>query len=393
MFDHNIFQENLVGVDFCERMVAETNPGVLELANRTEAPHAAEHGYRTIGDIMRSLNPLEGEFYREALQVSRSTREMFCLMEGRHVHPSTLYPGGVGHDRHGPAVHRLPDPADALRGVHEARRADARRPVRLLLRGPARLRGGRPAPRRPGLLGQPERPRALRLPVREHDQLGPEDVRQPRRDQGRRAAHQRPGRDQPRHPHPARLLLLRGLGRPGDVRDPRPAGQPGGPQAPVEPAHDPAARQAQLRRQVQLGHVAALVRRHRPPGRGHRRRPDRPAVGDRARRPGRLRLRQVDRAQRADQPAADDEQARGHASSGRSPGTRQARRCPTRSSGTAPGPTSRPTRRPARCTSSRRRWPRSGPGGPRPGSRSASRTRRTAAGSPRRSAACCRTTW
>ena len=96
MFDHNIFQENLVGVDFCEKMVAETNPGVLERANSTEAPHAGDHGYRTIGDIMRSLNPLEGEFYREALQVSRSTREMFCLMEGRHVHPSTLYPGGVG---------------------------------------------------------------------------------------------------------------------------------------------------------------------------------------------------------------------------------------------------------------------------------------------------------
>ena len=96
MFDHNIFQENLVGVDYCERMVKETNPGVLERANSTEAPHAADHGYRTIGDIMRSLNPLEGEFYREALQMSRSTREMFCLMEGRHVHPSTLYPGGVG---------------------------------------------------------------------------------------------------------------------------------------------------------------------------------------------------------------------------------------------------------------------------------------------------------
>src|SRR5688500_7422395 len=96
MFDHNIFQENLVGVDFCEKMVAETNPRVLEQANRTEAPHADAHGYRTIGDIMRSLNPFTGEFYREALQVSRWTREMFCLMEGRHVHPSTLYPGGVG---------------------------------------------------------------------------------------------------------------------------------------------------------------------------------------------------------------------------------------------------------------------------------------------------------
>ena len=96
MFDHNIFQENLVGVDYCEKMVGETNPGVLERANNTEAPHAADHGYRTIGNIMRSLNPFTGEFYREALQVSRMTREMFCLMEGRHVHPSTLYPGGVG---------------------------------------------------------------------------------------------------------------------------------------------------------------------------------------------------------------------------------------------------------------------------------------------------------
>jgi hydrogenase large subunit len=96
MFDHNIYQENLVGVDYCARMVSETNPGVLDLADRTESPNAAAHGFKSIGDIMRSLNPLEGEFYREALQTSRLTREMFCLMEGRHVHPSTLYPGGVG---------------------------------------------------------------------------------------------------------------------------------------------------------------------------------------------------------------------------------------------------------------------------------------------------------
>jgi len=96
MFDHNIFQENLVGVDYCEKMVAETNPGVLDRANRTPAPQEEAHGYKYIGDIMRALNPLSGEFYREALQVSRYTREMFCLMEGRHVHPSTLYPGGVG---------------------------------------------------------------------------------------------------------------------------------------------------------------------------------------------------------------------------------------------------------------------------------------------------------
>ncbi|HKW74736.1 MAG TPA: nickel-dependent hydrogenase large subunit [Terriglobales bacterium] len=96
MFDHNLFQDNLVGVDFCEQMVKETNPGVLARAETTEAPHADLHGYRTIADIMRSLNPFTGEYYREALVMSRLTREMFCLMEGRHVHPSTLYPGGTG---------------------------------------------------------------------------------------------------------------------------------------------------------------------------------------------------------------------------------------------------------------------------------------------------------
>ncbi|GER91111.1 hydrogenase [Dictyobacter vulcani] len=96
MFDHCLYQDNLVGVDFCEQMVKETNPGVLAKAEHTEAPHAHLHGYRTIADIMRSLNPFTGEFYRESLQMSRTTREKFCLMEGRHVHPSTLYPGGVG---------------------------------------------------------------------------------------------------------------------------------------------------------------------------------------------------------------------------------------------------------------------------------------------------------
>jgi hydrogenase large subunit len=96
MFDHNIFQDNLLMVDFCENMVRETNPSVWEKAKTTEAPHAADHGYRTIADIMTALNPFTGDFYRETLHVSRYTREMFNLMEGRHVHPSTLYPGGVG---------------------------------------------------------------------------------------------------------------------------------------------------------------------------------------------------------------------------------------------------------------------------------------------------------
>jgi hydrogenase large subunit len=96
IFDHTIFQDNLVFVDFCEQMVRDTNPSVMAKAETTEAPHADIHGYRTIADIMRSFNPFDGATYREALVMSRITREMCCLMEGRHVHPSTIYPGGVG---------------------------------------------------------------------------------------------------------------------------------------------------------------------------------------------------------------------------------------------------------------------------------------------------------
>ncbi len=96
MFDHTIFQDNLVFVDFCEQMVKDTNPSLLAKAEQTPAPQASVHGHRTIADIMRSFNPFTGATYKEALLMSRVTREMFCLMEGRHVHPSTLYPGGTG---------------------------------------------------------------------------------------------------------------------------------------------------------------------------------------------------------------------------------------------------------------------------------------------------------
>jgi hydrogenase large subunit len=96
LFDHTLFQDNLVFVDFCEAMVKETNPSLLARAENTEARNAGIHGYRTIADVMRAFNPFEGEVYKQALKVSRTTREMFCIMEGRHVHPSTIYPGGVG---------------------------------------------------------------------------------------------------------------------------------------------------------------------------------------------------------------------------------------------------------------------------------------------------------
>src|SRR4029078_5752707 len=43
MFDRNLYQDNLVGVDFCEQMVRETNPSVLAKAEVTGSPHAKDH--------------------------------------------------------------------------------------------------------------------------------------------------------------------------------------------------------------------------------------------------------------------------------------------------------------------------------------------------------------
>src|SRR4029450_87429 len=94
MFDHAIFHDGMAKVDFCEQMVKETNPSLLEKAEQELAPHSDIHGFRTIADIMRSLNPFTGEFYLETLQVARYTREMYCLFGGRHTHPSTIMPGG-----------------------------------------------------------------------------------------------------------------------------------------------------------------------------------------------------------------------------------------------------------------------------------------------------------
>ena len=74
--------------------------------------------------------------------------------------PLDALPRRRRHRADRPAVHRLPGPADAVRRVHEEGRADARRPVRLLLRGAARLRGGRPAPHPARLLGLVPGPRA-----------------------------------------------------------------------------------------------------------------------------------------------------------------------------------------------------------------------------------------
>ena len=125
MFDHNIFQDNLVGVDFCEQMVKETNPGVWEKALKTAAPHAELHGYRTIAEIMTRPQSLQGSVLsRSVADEPHDPRDV--LPDGRTPRASLdALSRWSGYRAHGATLHRLHRSADEVRGIHEEGRASA----------------------------------------------------------------------------------------------------------------------------------------------------------------------------------------------------------------------------------------------------------------------------
>ncbi len=299
------------------------------------------------------------------------------------MHPSTLYPGGVGTVA---TIQLMTDYMTRLMRYVEFMKKVVPMHDDLFDFFYEALPGYEKVGLRRTLLGcwgSLPGSRGVQLRLQGHGALGQRDVRHPGRGGRRQAGHPLAGRHQPRHPNPFGQFVLRRLDRSGDVRQDRSAGQSGGPPPSVEPAHQPAPAEAGHGRQVQLGDVAALVRRQGPPRAGHRRRPAGPAVGDGAGRPGRHRLRQGDRAQRADQPAQDRAEGPGRVGV-EDPQARQQHA----SNATGPAPTSRPTRR--RRTAFRREGAgrRSAPAAPRPGRSSRCPTRPSAAASPRRCAAC-----
>ena len=95
MYDHPLHLFLLAGPDYSEVIVKQTNPEIWEKAEKTEAHRAAVHGYRSMGELMRDLNPLSGKLYVEALQMTRVAREAYVVLGGKYPHPETVVPGGV----------------------------------------------------------------------------------------------------------------------------------------------------------------------------------------------------------------------------------------------------------------------------------------------------------
>ena len=96
LYDHTLHLFLLAGPDYSEITVSRTSPSLWARAQVAAAPRADVHGRRMIADLMRGLNPLRGDLYLEALEISRVARQIASLMLGKYPHPSAIFPGGLG---------------------------------------------------------------------------------------------------------------------------------------------------------------------------------------------------------------------------------------------------------------------------------------------------------
>lgn len=85
----------LEGPDYSEAIVSKTNPEIMAQANKTPAPGAAVHGYSTIGDIMRALNPVSGSLWLKCLNAAKVGLGMASNLGAKHPHLNNFVPGGV----------------------------------------------------------------------------------------------------------------------------------------------------------------------------------------------------------------------------------------------------------------------------------------------------------
>ncbi len=119
MFDHNIFQDNMVGVDFCERMVKETNPCCL--GQSRENGSAARRRSRLSHD--RRYHDCAQPVHRRILprDIGHEPADARDVQpDGRPPHPP--FDPLSGRCRDGavePVVHRVLNSADDLCRIHE----------------------------------------------------------------------------------------------------------------------------------------------------------------------------------------------------------------------------------------------------------------------------------
>ncbi len=98
VYDHSIILNLLGGPDYSEMIVKKLTPSCWERAKSAKTEWRDVHGYSTIAEIMKDLNPITGKIWQLTVKYQRIAREAGVLLYGRHSHPSTLVPGGISTD-------------------------------------------------------------------------------------------------------------------------------------------------------------------------------------------------------------------------------------------------------------------------------------------------------
>ncbi len=95
IYDHTLHWFQLSGPDYSESIVKETNRSWYESASEKKAENRDLHGFETVGDIMNSMNPLEGSLWLEAIKYQRIAKECLVMISGKYPHLATVIPGGI----------------------------------------------------------------------------------------------------------------------------------------------------------------------------------------------------------------------------------------------------------------------------------------------------------
>ncbi len=95
IYDHTLHWFQLSGPDYSESIVKETNKSWFESATDHKAENKDLHGFETVGEIMKSMNPLEGSLWLEAIKYQRIAKECLVMISGKYPHLATVIPGGI----------------------------------------------------------------------------------------------------------------------------------------------------------------------------------------------------------------------------------------------------------------------------------------------------------
>ena len=94
-YDHPIHLFQLAGPDYSEAVVSKYTPSVWTAAQSWSCPNRDTHGYSTMADLMKAMNPLSGKLYLFSLKIERLCRKAASLLGAKHPHVNTFIPGGV----------------------------------------------------------------------------------------------------------------------------------------------------------------------------------------------------------------------------------------------------------------------------------------------------------